>query len=70
MNNEPMSDERQALQYAIEALTNLYARCNTEEEREELSEAIQTLESMEQSAVIIRFLPQQPNWDVVPLFFA
>jgi hypothetical protein len=49
MNNEPMSDERQALQYAIEALTNLYARCNTEEERAELSEAIQTLESMKQS---------------------
>ena len=46
--HEPMSDE-QALQYAIEALTDLDVRCNTEEERAELSEAIQTLESMKQS---------------------
>ena len=46
--HEPMTDE-QALQYAIEALTDLDAQCNTEEERAELNETIQTLESMKKS---------------------
>ena len=43
-----MTDEH-ALQYAIEALCDLYVHCNTEEEREELNEAIQTLESMKKA---------------------
>ena len=41
-----MMIEKHALQYAIEALCDLDVHCNTEEEREELNEAIQTLESM------------------------
>lgn len=47
-HQEMMTDEH-ALQYAIEALCDLYVHCNTEEEREELNEAIQTLESMRKS---------------------
>ncbi len=35
-----------ALQYAIEALCDLDVHCTTEEEREELNEVIQILESM------------------------
>lgn len=46
--HEPMTDEH-ALQYAIEALCDLDVQCTTEEERAELSETIQTLESMKKS---------------------
>ena len=35
-----------ALQYAIEALCDLDVHCNTEEERAELNDVIQTLESI------------------------
>ncbi len=45
---EPMTDEH-ALQYAIEALSDLDAHCSTEEERAELTEVIHTLSSLKKS---------------------
>ena len=46
--HEPMTDEH-ALQYAIEALSDLDVQCTTEEERAELNETIQTLESLKKA---------------------